>query len=413
MRNWQTSTGASSLQIAKWFEEIDRRSLQEAKQLARPLTDQEYKDLEVLKLPPRKDYSDLVTLVYDQVGGGCENTSLLGIMNILSELECRYSPDLSMRFGGDLHNEINFLHRDPRIRERKLDHFQRMAKYGCCSEATRPSTVFAFPDPDPVSDRALEEAKCWRVQSWSDLIRNPDTQTIKKMLYLHGPVVATSRSHAYAIIGYDDDRGEFTLLNSWADTWGDGGMLRVRYEDIGHADPNDHSFDLEDIRYITLLPNVPKPRFTGRVRIRHIDSRRYLIVKVGAEGQTPAIVWDYRELDGCKNLSFDFPLPDYAEQFWPPSGGHRWTVQVRDSSPGNASDTAAVVEEVTLVERTKTKENTWLPITYRSSTTPIEIQRRGNVKIYVPTPQIVPALSVLLLEPRPSTVPSSSVLLLS
>lgn len=39
-------------------------------------------------------------------------------------------------------------------------------------------------------------------------------------------------AHAMVVVGYDDGRQAFELLNSWGDDWGNGGFIWVRYEDF-------------------------------------------------------------------------------------------------------------------------------------------------------------------------------------
>lgn len=54
--------------------------------------------------------------------------------------------------------------------------------------------------------------------------------------YVRGPAIfsdlnASSRGgHAMTIVGYDDQRGAFKLLNSWSTSWGDGGYGWVDYD---------------------------------------------------------------------------------------------------------------------------------------------------------------------------------------
>jgi len=39
--------------------------------------------------------------------------------------------------------------------------------------------------------------------------------------------------HAMTVIGFDDAKGAFELMNSWGKEWGNGGFIWIRYEDFG------------------------------------------------------------------------------------------------------------------------------------------------------------------------------------
>ncbi len=50
--------------------------------------------------------------------------------------------------------------------------------------------------------------------------------------YGDSPNCADNCGHAMCVIGYDDKRQAFELINSWATTWGNGGFTWVRYDDF-------------------------------------------------------------------------------------------------------------------------------------------------------------------------------------
>jgi C1A family cysteine protease len=41
-------------------------------------------------------------------------------------------------------------------------------------------------------------------------------------------------AHAMCIVGYDDQRGAFEVMNSWGSDWGNGGFFWLRYKDLYH-----------------------------------------------------------------------------------------------------------------------------------------------------------------------------------
>ena len=91
-----------------------------------------------------------------------------------------------------------------------------------------------------------------KIRSWRS-IRTGQIETVKGELYRGNPVIVamsttdnfhrvqgaavfsdvrseTKGYHAMNIVGYDDQKGAFKLLNSWGSDWGDGGYGWVDYE---------------------------------------------------------------------------------------------------------------------------------------------------------------------------------------
>lgn len=399
MNRQYVSVERSQLEAVKHAKEADRRFISGLMRAAAPLTDAERRLLRDVHLPKKKDYSEHVTLIYDQGhGGGCGGFADLAVVNILKEMECKYTPDLSDRYLGYVYNETDIHHRDQRFPKQGIAQDGVLVFYGCCTEATWPSIVRAWPDLDPPSDRARDEAMQYRIKNLkpeggenvgAGHLPDVDPLTLKQGLAAHGPLVALAKYHVFAIIGYDDDSSTFTLLNSSGDRWGQGGMYPVPYDEI--TNPTDPGlpvdyYGVKKACYVQIEPQLTGPRFTGRVRIHHNQGRKYLVVRVYAEGQDPVVVWDYRpKLDeNCLTLHFDFPLPNYASALWPPKTDGRWCVEVSDNSPGSSSQTAAIIEEVVLVERVKTATGTWSITEHRPSAPYPSIPRGGTVAVYVP-----------------------------
>ena len=59
---------------------------------------------------------------------------------------------------------------------------------------------------------------------------------LKNAQYWHPTLgnTASAGGHALVVVGYDDRKGAFRLLNSWGKNWGDGGYIWIKYEDFGH-----------------------------------------------------------------------------------------------------------------------------------------------------------------------------------
>ncbi len=58
---------------------------------------------------------------------------------------------------------------------------------------------------------------------------------LKNAQYWHPGLGNTTPAggHALVVVGYDDHKGAFRLMNSWGKNWGDGGYIWVKYKDFG------------------------------------------------------------------------------------------------------------------------------------------------------------------------------------
>lgn len=58
---------------------------------------------------------------------------------------------------------------------------------------------------------------------------------LKNAVYWHPELGNTTPAggHAMVVVGYDDRKSAFRLMNSWGKNWGDGGYIWVKYKDFG------------------------------------------------------------------------------------------------------------------------------------------------------------------------------------
>lgn len=105
------------------------------------------------------------------------------------------------------------------------------------------------------SARVRASAALNKIRGWRS-IQKGQVETVKGELYRGNPVIVamattntfdrvkgsmvfsdvrseTKGYHAMNIVGYDDQKGAFKLLNSWGTDWGDGGYGWVDYEAMG------------------------------------------------------------------------------------------------------------------------------------------------------------------------------------
>lgn len=368
-------TAAEREMIRKWASE------------AVPLSADELRPLDNVQIPPSCDYSKYVTFIRQQGQGGCGTMATLAILDILKEKERPYSPDFSYRFAEYVYN----------LPGSGMDQMKVLRESGCCSETSLP-TNYDPPGPAVPSTANYNEAKMYRIASSSKPKKPSSVDELKKLLFLYGPLFAcgdtpgsATHGHCFAIIGYDDATQFFTIVNSFGDRWGTGGMMKMPYANIKNPPPTQTSPRLDAFSYAVNAPTRYSAHpYTARVRIQHNTLRRNLTVKLGVEGRTPMVVWDRPNRNGpinddSQNLVLDFPMPTYANQCWPPSEKNQWYLEVTDSFPVATTSTAGIVQEITLVKRLVQGNGTCLPIVIRPSARDFPIPLGGTVKIYIPT----------------------------
>lgn len=107
-----------------------------------------------------------------------------------------------------------------------------------------------------------EWAKAYRIKDWMRLFGSKDPSRVKidktkLSLAAHKPVIVGMKlrnnflklntdnkywlpmlgdttqafAHAMTVVGFDDGKGAFEVMNSWGETWGNGGFCWVKYDD--------------------------------------------------------------------------------------------------------------------------------------------------------------------------------------
>lgn len=323
-------------------------------------------------LPSSLDYSEYISLTrnqgvaYDSYNkrycgiGWCYDMANMHCTDIIKEMENKYTPDLSLWY---LRYNDAKLYTEGMINGNQ----EKVLSDGICTETSLPSDyIHARVDPvfdtkysykkdangnivtylnlDPMpkpTDDDIQEARGYRITKNSE-INDPKTDEIKSLLYKYGPIWACgpyqsilgenpSEYHVMTIVGYDDSKQTFKMLNSWGNKWNGSGFIELPYSNVD-----------KEISSIQYFENIPSDRsgtkaYSGRVVIEH-PLRNQLFVEVGVEGKTPLIVWmgpnrgkEVGIYDNSMNLVYDFPLPDYAKDCWPPSNTNKWYVRVGDN----------------------------------------------------------------------------------
>ncbi len=333
-------------------------------------------------IPPILDYSDYVTLIRNQDGcGGCGSMATLHAFDIQMERIAPYTPDASYAFNSFVFSDSMGHHptSDPRIGAKGLDQTGVLMTYGSCPEAIFPTTCEVVGPSEPAPpDSAFEYARRYRVLSRDKKLPTTIAE-LKQLLHDRGPLIfnhtpeGASEGHVVTLIGYNDSTQKIKYINSIAASTGWDGIREQTYDYfLGRL----ACLSGDEGVYCIDVGSENPDRYTARVRVTHFVGRRYLAIRIGVKSpvifrkgesfgafpkpphpniKAPVTVWDHNcsvnMLDDTKDLAIDVPLPAYAEQYWPPTEGNWWYIEVIDTSPPGSPATVGYLEQVVLVER--------------------------------------------------------------
>lgn len=306
--------------------------------------------LKFVPSPPSKlDYATDITFMRCQHPyGGCIGHSFCHAVDLIKEWEHPYTPDTSFPclwwHNGKVLEAVKPGDAPPDLSTLAFTK-------GMCSEAryhtaydrytpvmTQDGKDILYWKPEPDAD-AQAEAKMYRatygtpiaVQPADGSGVSPTVADVKKLLLKYGPVVAWGNGHCNTIVGYDDTKEQFKILDNYGDWSFVNGYVYVAYKDL-HKEK-------QGIQYFVNQPsnraNTPYA-YSARIRVSHVW-RGTLTVSVGVGKEKPLVVWEthgrtkdrQHELSG--GLTLDVPLPDYAAKHWPPSAGNQWYLKVEDN----------------------------------------------------------------------------------
>lgn len=167
----------------------------------------------------------------------CVGFAATGIMQIMNYLETGNRGRFSAGYfygkfrEGDEHEGM--------IVENALDIWRKM---GVCFEKEFPyneevTKIIDMVNEKPELGKTAEPYKISGYEVYSSAAKEIKYAMIKQALFTHNiPVLATTDyfggSHAVCVIGWDDDKEKFTILNSWGKDWGSCGIGTVPYQYI-------------------------------------------------------------------------------------------------------------------------------------------------------------------------------------
>lgn len=168
----------------------------------------------------------------------CVGFSITNIMQILNQIETGKRNRFSAGYVYGKCRDENDCYKGMNINT-ALDY---LIKTGACFEEDFPENVEVPEIIDKVSNRPDLDEKAepyhirgYEIYAWASDERR--TNDIKTALYqFKTPILASTdyfgESHAICIIGWDDKKSKYIILNSWGKDWGDNGIGTVPYKRI-------------------------------------------------------------------------------------------------------------------------------------------------------------------------------------
>jgi hypothetical protein len=308
-----------------------------------------------LKLPPPNvaDMSIHLRYIRYQGGAGCWGYSMLAVWDIMNEMACPYSPNLSMRIWMMLHRRRELWEKqgglftpDGRFHKMTNPEWGFFQSFGNTTEGTEP-TLDDYPSlwPDGGwSAEGIDEAANYRLASLPKPIEISSISFIHQLASGH-PIrlclaYSAGQGHFVAVLGYDQTTQIFRYVNSAGDKWGTGGFGTYTFAEIDAKKAGNTSFTGAEIVEI----HPPRPIPVARIRFTHSNrSNVHLNLSVEGSPRQPNKFWPHGWDDKSANLSLTVRLPN--EFIWPPSPGNRLVLDLYDS--GQYTKTGGSLDEFT------------------------------------------------------------------
>lgn len=296
--------------------------------------------------PVDVDLSRNLRYIRCQGGEGCWGYSLLAIWDIMNEMACPYSPNLSLNLGLFLHRRRDFWEakggiNSPDGRFHKAVGTQWLEQsFGWTTEGTElthPSTRWT----GGWTDEGINEANNYRLASGAKKIT---VSSVDFMQWLASgrPIQLEDDGHVIAVIGYNATNKTFRFVNSYGDRWGDNGFSNYRFNQIDNKQGIWGA--LGNAYIIEIVP--PRPVPAARIWFKHtnrMDVNLWLSVENSPHPKRK--IWPTHDWgDNSRNLYYTVRIP--SEFIWPPSTGNRLILDLYDSA--QFSETGGRVEEFTV-----------------------------------------------------------------
>ncbi len=306
-------------------------------------------------VPEKVDLSQHLRFVRKQGGYGCWGYATLAVWDIMNEMACPFSPNLSLNlwlytyritwqckktdpFGlgcvkdhivspdGRRYN-LAFTIVDKQGKMKIIHSLERgfFQDHGCPTEGTDLTRSYCT-----WHSEAVNEAQNFRLaDSPKRIIVNSNSFT--KWLAAGYPIRAYIPSHVIAIVGYDQENKKFKYVDTKGDKEGAGGYFWYTFDEINSGKV------VEDAEILKIIP--PRPVPAVRIRFTHTNRLNVSLWLSAEDGPFKKRIWPtfqhYDWDENSANLHFTVRLP--SEFIWPPSSKNRLVLDLHDTAEFSSS----------------------------------------------------------------------------
>jgi hypothetical protein len=288
--------------------------------------------------PNAVDLSPYLHFIRCQGGAGCWGYSTVAVWDIMNEMACPYSPNLSMRLWMMLHRrrelwetQGGIFSPDGRFHAMTNPEYGFLQSFGNTTEGTE-RTLHQCPSlwPDGGwSDEGVDEAAYYRLASKPQPITVSSAAFVKALAAgkpFRLNISGSSWSHWVAVVGYDKTAQTFTYVNSSGDKWGKGGFASYSFAEVDAGHAGNVAIDAAE----TFAIHPPRPVPAARIALTHTNRANVVLgLSIEDSPHPPRQIWPQDWDENSANLRLTVRLPQ--ELVWPPTSRSRILLDVFDT----------------------------------------------------------------------------------
>ena len=309
-----------------------------------------------MNYPETIDLSKYLHFIRTQTGEGCWAYTDIAVWDIMNEMACPYSPNLSARIHLWMHRDKPYNGIEGySVVKADNGHFYKTnnaleignpcfyESFGNTTEGTE-RTRAAYHVPGWTTE-GINEAANYRLKS--QFINVPvSSEEFMKQLAKGNPLRIDAGNHVVALVGYDSKDKKFKYVNSYGDAWGMNGYGTFSFDDVDKQLPTVNGTQVIDSAHrFEIMP--PKPVPVARIKFSHTNRNNVnMWLNVENSPLPSKKIWpqEWNEKNSARNLHYTVRLPQ--EFIWPPKANNRIILNLYDS--GEYTCSGGILEEFTL-----------------------------------------------------------------